>query len=84
MPRSDTSQLAEINDLIQRDIEAGQVQPTVKKHTAVTRGQHKTVAIKPAWFPRVVAQGDTEEHRANFSAAKRKPQMPRLASSNSI
>jgi homoserine kinase len=50
----------------------------------VTCGQHKAVAIKPAWLPRVVTQGDTEEHGTDFCTAKREPKMTRLAGGNGI
>src|SRR5271155_649091 len=47
VPRGLAVPLAEVLDLVHGKVVAGQMQETVQEHRTVTRGQHKTVPVKP-------------------------------------
>ena len=48
--------LAELLDVVERQIVAGQMQQAVEQHRAVTGRQHEAIAIEPVWIARVVLQ----------------------------
>ena len=49
-------QLAEVLQLLHRQLVAGQMQQRVQQHRAVAVGQHEAVAVEPARVGRIVAQ----------------------------
>ncbi len=55
-------QLAEILQLLHRQVVAGEVQQGVEQHGAVAVGQHKAVPVGPAGIGRVVAQVVVPQH----------------------
>ena len=71
-------QLPEPFDFRHRQIIAAYVQPGIEKHAAVSAGENEMVAIDPARLVRIVFQRIAVEHRADFCAAERKPEVSRL------
>jgi len=64
-------QLAEILQVVDREIVAGQVQEGVDQHRAVAIGHHEAVAVGPVRVCRVVAQVATPEYLGDFGHAHR-------------
>ena len=68
---------AEVGDLLQGEIVAGQVQPRIKKHGTVTGGQDEAVAVEPLRLGGVIPKKVAEERRSDFRAPEGKPKMAR-------
>jgi hypothetical protein len=79
MARGHAVQAAELGDLLDRQLEAAEVQPGVKEHAAVARRQDEAVAVGPARALRVDRKGVAEEDRADLGASQREPQVAGLA-----
>ena len=62
-------QLAELFELVHRQVIAGQVQERIDQHGAVAVGQHKPVAVGPQRVSRVVAQVAVPQDFGNFGHA---------------
>ena len=64
-------QLAELADLLHRQVVAGEVQQRVLQHRAVAVGEHEAVAVGPRGIRRVVAQVAPPEHLGDLGHAHR-------------
>lgn len=64
-------QLAELLELLDRQVVAGQVQQRVLQHRAVAVGQHETVAVEPLRVVRVVPEEIVPQHFGNIGHAHR-------------
>ena len=62
MAGGEAAELAELLELIQRQIVAGQMKQAVDQHGAVAAGQHEPVAVEPLGISRVVAQEARPQH----------------------
>ena len=69
MPGGLGVQLAEVGQLFNWQIVAGQVQQGVQQHRTVPVRQHETVAVRPFRIGRVVAQVIVPQHLGNVSHA---------------
>ncbi len=49
-------QLAEILQLLHRQVITGEIEQRVQQHRRMSVGQHETIAVKPVWIARVVFQ----------------------------
>jgi hypothetical protein len=49
-------QLPKIPDIVDRDIKAGKMQPSIQKHAAMPGGQNESVSTKPTRIIRVIVQ----------------------------
>ena len=68
--RSLAVELTEIFQLLEREVVAAEVQPAVKEHAAVARGENEAVAVEPARFVRVVHERVPVEHGADLGGAE--------------
>ena len=64
-------QLAEVLQLLHRQVVAGQVQQRVEQHRAVAVGQHEAVAVGPVRVGRVVAQVALPQRHGDLGHAHR-------------
>ena len=64
-------QLAEVFDLLHRQIVAREVEPAVEEHAAMAGGKDEAVAIEPLRLRGIVAEGAAKQHRADFRRAER-------------
>ena len=55
-------QLAELLEVFDRQVVAGQVQQRVDQHRAVTVGQHEAVTVGERWIARVVLEVVAPKH----------------------
>jgi hypothetical protein len=62
-------QLAEILQVVDRQLVAGQVQQRIEQHRAVAVGQHEAVAVGPLRVGRVVAQVAVPQHFGDLGHA---------------
>jgi hypothetical protein len=65
-------QLAEVLQLFDREIVAGQVQQRVDQHRAVAVGQHEAVAVRPLRIARVVLQVPAPQRHGDVCHAHRR------------
>ena len=72
-------ELAEVLQLLQRQVIAGEMKPCVKEHAAVAGRKHETVAVDPPWLVGVVLESATVERRADFGAAERQTEVAGVA-----
>ena len=70
--------LAEVRDLVLRDVVAGQVEPRVEEHRAVTGGEDEAVAVDPGRVVGVEGHGLAEEDRAHLGGAERQAEVAGL------
>ena len=63
-------ELAEVLHFLERQVEAGEVDPGVDEHRAVAGGQHEAVTVDPGGRGGVVAQEVAVEHGADFGGAE--------------
>lgn len=71
--------------LINADLRiAGQMQPAVKEHGAMTCGEDKAVTVQPAGFCGVIAERVSKQDSTNFSATQGKSEMSRGTGVNGI
>jgi hypothetical protein len=82
--RGDRVELAEIFHFLARNSVTREVEPSVKKHRAVTCREEKTVAIQPAWSAGLIAENFAEKHGTNLCATEWKPQVTGGAGVNGI
>src|SRR5690606_1319679 len=62
MPRGAVAELAEVLQLFQRQVVAGQVQQRVLQHRTMPVGQHEAVAVEPLRVARIVVQVVVPQH----------------------
>ena len=84
MPRGHAVQLAELLQVVQRDVIAREMQPRVKKHAPVARGENESVAVQPPRLLRIVTQRSAEKNGPDFRAAKRQPEVTGFAGGDGI
>ena len=72
VPRCLAVQLAELLDVVDRQVVAGQVQQRVKQHRPVAVRQHEPVAVGPLGILRVVAKVMIPQHFGDFRHAHRR------------
>ena len=70
--------LAEVGDLVLRDVVAGQVEPRVEEHRAVARAEDEAVAVDPGRVVGVEGHGLAEEDRAHLGGAERQAEVAGL------
>jgi hypothetical protein len=75
VPRGPAVQLAEVLQLLDRQVVTGQVQQGVDEHRAVAVGQHEAVAIGPGGVRRVVAEEIVPQHLRYVRHAHRRAGM---------
>ena len=80
MPRRPALPLAEVTQLLEREIVAGQVQQRVEQHRAVPGGEHEAVAVRPRGVARIVAQEARPKHIGHRGGAHRHAGMAGLGS----
>ena len=78
MTRRLAMELAEIFDVVDRQIVAAHVQPRVEKHAAVSGGENEIIATDPAWLIGIVFQNRSVKYRAHLRAAERQSEMAGL------
>ena len=66
------AELAEILQIVDRQVVAGQVQQRVDQHRAMAVGKHETVAVRPFRVGRVVPQVAAPQHFGDFGHAHRR------------
>jgi hypothetical protein len=69
MARGLAVQLAEILQVVDRQVVAGQVQQRIQQHRAMAVGQHEAVAVGPLRVGRVVAQVAVPQHFGDLGHA---------------
>ena len=72
------SPLAELLDLVQRKVIAGQVEQAVKKHAAVARREHEAIAIWPARLEGIVSEKACPQHIRHGRSTHRQSRVPRI------
>ena len=60
---------------LERQVVAAQVQPAVKEHRAMARGEDEAVAVQPARLVGIVHEGVAVEHGADLGAAQRQAEV---------
>ncbi len=75
VPGRDASPLAELLDLLQRQIVPGQMEQAVQQHRAVAGGQDKAVAVEPRRVRRVVLEKARPQHVRHGRGAQRQARM---------
>ncbi len=71
-------QLAEVLQLLQRQVVAGQVQQRIEQHRGVAVGQHEAVAIEPVRIGRVVLQVPVPQRHGDVGHAHRRAGVARV------
>jgi hypothetical protein len=66
MPWRLAVQLTKSLNLLQRQIESGEMQPTVKKHAAMSGGENKSIPIDPVWVIRIESQDIPKQHSSDL------------------
>ena len=61
MPRCPAAPLAELLDIVQRQIVPGEMQQAIEQHRSVSRREHEAIAIEPRGIPGVVLQKSRPE-----------------------
>ncbi len=70
MPRGPCADLAEVADLIQRDVRvSGQEKQRIEQHRTVPGRKHEAVAVGPARLCRVEVHGLREQYRCDVGGA---------------
>ena len=80
MARRLAVQLPEAFDFLHRQIVAAQVQPRVKEHAAVARGENEIIAADPARLVGVVFERVAVKDRSHLRASQRQTEVPRFRS----
>ena len=75
MPRRLAAPLAELFDVVQREIVAGQVQEAIKQHRTVSGREHEPIAITPVRIARIVFEQARPQHVSHRRGAKWQPRM---------
>ncbi len=75
MARCLAVQLAELLQVVDRQIVAGQMQQGINQHRAVAVGQHEAVAVGPFRIGRIVAQVAVPQHLGDFRHAHGRARM---------
>ena len=70
--------LAELRDVVNRQVVATQMQTGVKEHRRVAAREHEAVAIRPVWMRRIVAQVPGEQAIRQRSKPHRRAGMSRF------
>ena len=78
VPRGFGVQLAEVFQLLKRQIVTGQVQQAVEQHRGVAVGENKAVTVVPGGIVRVVLQEVVPQHFGNIGHAHRCAGMARI------
>ena len=78
MAGREAAELAELLELLHRQIVAGQVQQAVDQHRAVPAGEDEAVAVEPLRVGRVVAQEARPQHVSDGRHAHRHAGMARI------
>jgi hypothetical protein len=78
MARRLAVELAEVLDLLDRQVIAGQVQQRIQQHRAVAVGNHEAVAVEPLRVGRVVLQEVVPEHLGDVRHPHRHAGVPRV------
>ena len=68
-------ELAEILQLLKREVVAAEMQPRVEEHRAVAGGEDKAITVEPARLRRVVHERVTVEDGTELGGAERQPEM---------
>lgn len=76
--------LAEGRDILLGYRVAGEVQPTVKEHRAVSRREDETVTVEPTRSIRIEIQGLSKQDGTDFGAPERETQMAGVAGVDSV
>ena len=69
VPRGAVAELAEVLQLLDRQVVAGQVQQRVQQHRAVAVGKHETVAVEPLRVGRTVLEVVVPQHLGDVGHA---------------
>ena len=77
-------QLAEGLHVIQRDVEAGQVEPAVGEHRAMAGREHEAVAVGPGGVGGVDAEEGAVERRADLGGAEGQAEVPGVAGGDGV
>src|SRR3546814_543646 len=75
MSRRLAAPLAELPNVIEAQIETGQMQEAVKQRRAVPGRKHEAIAIGPAWIARVVFEKARPQHVGHRRCAERQTGM---------
>jgi hypothetical protein len=84
MSGRDTAELAEIFYFVQGHFVTREVQPTVKEHAAVARGEDKAIAVQPARLFGIVAKGRSKKDRPNLGTAQRETKVAGFAGGDGV
>ena len=77
-------QLAEVLNFLEREVEAGQVNPAVDEHGTMTGGEHEAVAVNPLRGRGVVAEEVAVKDGADFGGTEWQAEVARVASGHGI
>ena len=75
MPGSDAVEDSEFFDLIERQIEPGEIQPGIEEHAAMSCRENEAVAVDPAGTGGIDLKGMTEKNCTDIGSSERKSQM---------
>ena len=76
MPRRLAAPLAELFDVVQRQVVTGQMQQAVEQHRAVPRREHKTIAIDPLRIARIVLEQSCPQRIRHWRGTEWHARMP--------
>lgn len=72
-------ELAEVADLLDRKVEAGEVEPTVKEHAAVAGGEDEAVSVDPVGVGGVVPKLAPVENSSDLGGSEGQSEVPGTA-----
>ena len=78
VPRRLAAPLAELLQIVERDVVAGEVEQRVQQHRAVAGRQHEAIAIEPQRRARIVPEVALPQHVRHRCAAQRQPGVARV------
>ncbi len=78
MSRRFAAKLAELLDVVERNVVTGQMQQTVKQHRTVSGGEHEAVAIEPVGIAWIVFEQPRPQRVRHRRCAERHARMPAL------
>ncbi len=84
MAGSHAPPLAELFELLQRQVVAGQVEQAVEQHRSVPGRQHKAIAIRPGRISGIVLQKLGPEHVGHIGHAHRQAGVARIGLLHSV
>ena len=77
-------ELAEVLHFLEREVEAGEVDPGVDEHRAVAGGQDEAVAVDPGGRGGVVAEEVAVEHGADLGGAEGQAEVTGMAGGHGV